>query len=57
MNGIHSYWAIQSQALRDELVKTRKALWKERDRCKALQSLALLGWGLLVAVLVVGAFQ
>lgn len=48
---IHSYWAIQSEALREELVKTRKALWHERDRCKALQSLALIGWGLLVIVL------
>ena len=49
---IHSYWAIQSEALREELVKTRKALWKERDRCKALEGLALLGWVLLVLVLV-----
>ena len=48
----HSYWAIQSEALREELIKTRKALWKERDRAKALEGIALLGWVLFVLVLV-----
>ena len=48
----HSYWATQSAALREELVKTRKALWEERDRAKALEGIALLGWVLFVLVLV-----
>ena len=48
----HSYWATQSAALREELVKTRKALWEERDRAKALAGIALLGWVLFVLVLV-----
>ena len=48
----HSYWAVRATALRDELMLTRKAMWRAHDRYAKLQVVALAGWVLLVAVLV-----
>jgi len=48
----HSYWAVRATALRDELMLTRKAMWRAHDRCATLQVVALAGWVLLVASLV-----
>ena len=53
---IQSYWAIQSQALREELAKTRTELWNTKREYQQLSVIALTGWVLVVFLLGAGLF-